>query len=485
MRALALLLLLSAWRTSAEEDGHDHHDHGHDHGHGEGLETKMIFPGHTNPVRLVWTNLEESHPHVFLVHVGDGAACGHEELEEAEEKLESIRESDPSEAEAGQNLTADGAYELETPSGDAKAVSFSLFLQPSVCTAFFAEHGVDELGFFFIDATTGLELSPSFVEEEEGGGHGHNHGACNVGIPSVAGYDFSLHIGGIFIVLIASALGVGAPFIISKFAGEDSWWVAYGKHFGTGVVLSTALVHMLLPAVSNMNAECLEGWGGDYEAYPYLFTLIAILAVHAFERFLNYRAKALMGDSSTPEDALEKSEEAVGHAHPVALSNKQATFEVVIQAYLLEVGFSFHSVFIGITLGVNIGASFTSLLVALTFHQCFEGVGLGSRLVDPLCDLKWYNLFALAAIFALSAPLGMAIGVGIVSSYDPSQPSFLLATGIIEAMSAGILLYIGFLILLGDFARDLDRAKAREHIFGLYLALYGGAGLMSFIGKYI
>ena len=45
---------------------------------------------------------------------------------------------------------------------------------------------------------------------------------------------------------------------------------------------------------------------------------------------------------------------------------------------VLELGIIFHSVIIGVDLGANQSVStIRPLLVALSFHQFFEGVGLG------------------------------------------------------------------------------------------------------------
>ena len=47
-----------------------------------------------------------------------------------------------------------------------------------------------------------------------------------------------------------------------------------------------------------------------------------------------------------------------------------------ITAYILEVGIALHSVVIGVTLGVSRGPEFVSLLIAVAFHQFFEGFAL-------------------------------------------------------------------------------------------------------------
>ena len=53
---------------------------------------------------------------------------------------------------------------------------------------------------------------------------------------------------------------------------------------------------------------------------------------------------------------------------------------------VLETGIAFHSVLIGIALGVsNSPCTIRPLLAALTFHQFFEGVALGSCLLQVGC----------------------------------------------------------------------------------------------------
>ncbi len=51
----------------------------------------------------------------------------------------------------------------------------------------------------------------------------------------------------------------------------------------------------------------------------------------------------------------------------------------VVNITLLEGGILFHSVFVGITVSITING-FVVLLIAIIFHQVFEGLGLGSRI---------------------------------------------------------------------------------------------------------
>ena len=61
----------------------------------------------------------------------------------------------------------------------------------------------------------------------------------------------------------------------------------------------------------------------------------------------------------------------------------EKSFRQQIAAFLiLEFGVIFHSVIIGLNLGV-VGNEFNTLYPVLVFHQSFEGLGIGARYVLP------------------------------------------------------------------------------------------------------
>ena len=174
------------------------------------------------------------------------------------------------------------------------------------------------------------------------------------------------------------------------------------------------------------------------------------------------------------------------HMRAVAASSVTA----LTAAIMLEFGLSVHSIFIGLAVGVVGDGQLTALLTALSFHQFFEGISLGARLFDTDFSLSMDSL--LAAIFSVSAPAGMAIGVALIGSggLDTAGPTFLLVQGTLDSICAGILLYIGFSLLLADFPADVrkfgahgPRAAAKRAT--MFAALWLGGGLMAYIGLYL
>lgn len=79
----------------------------------------------------------------------------------------------------------------------------------------------------------------------------------------------------------------------------------------------------------------------------------------------------------------------------------------------------------------------------------FEGLALGSRIALLKFEHgRGYEKWVMAFAFALITPIGIAIGVGVHNGYNPNSDAALLSIGVLDAVSAGILLYAGLVELL-------------------------------------
>src|SRR5260370_14946679 len=78
------------------------------------------------------------------------------------------------------------------------------------------------------------------------------------------------------------------------------------------------------------------------------------------------------------------------------------------------------------------------------FLEMFEGLGLGSRLAYLELP-KGYDWVPIAGgiVYSIATPLGVAIGLGVRSTYNPDSMIANLVTGTLDSISAGILLYTG------------------------------------------
>jgi zinc transporter ZupT len=100
---------------------------------------------------------------------------------------------------------------------------------------------------------------------------------------------------------------------------------------------------------------------------------------------------------------------------------------------LLEGGILFHSVFVGMTVSITVDG-FLVLLVAIMFHQMFEGLGLGARIAAVPYPRGSVRPWLLVVAFGMTAPIGQAIGLAVKDSYDPNSAFGLIIVGVFNAM---------------------------------------------------
>lgn len=187
----------------------------------------------------------------------------------------------------------------------------------------------------------------------------------------------------------------------------------------------------------------------------------------------------------SPHRATSPTEEANNPQSPLSMHQQQQ--KMLLQCLLLEAGILFHSIFIGMALSVATGTSFIVLLVAISFHQTFEGLALGSRIAAitsfPASSPKPW-LMALA--YGATTPVGQAIGLLVHNLYDPASQTGLLMVGVMNAISSGLLLFAGLVELLAeDFLSDksYEVLRGRRRVEAS-AAVVGGGMLMALVGAW-
>jgi zinc transporter 1/2/3 len=76
--------------------------------------------------------------------------------------------------------------------------------------------------------------------------------------------------------------------------------------------------------------------------------------------------------------------------------------------------------------------------------ETFEGLGLGSRLAGMKLPSSYNYVPIVAAIlYGLTTPIGIAVGLGVRTTYNPASTRASIVSGVLDALSAGILIYTG------------------------------------------
>ncbi|KAI0060637.1 ZIP-like iron-zinc transporter [Artomyces pyxidatus] len=315
-----------------------------------------------------------------------------------------------------------------------------------------------------------------------------------------------LRIASVFIIWAGSSFGALFPVLArrSSLVNVPHSVFDFAKYFGSGVIIATAFIHLLDPAIDELSSPCL---GAAWQEYPYalalaLFSIFAIFIIELLAfRIGTAKLKKLgithdahghgVGSVSAhgPEGASDAIREVGKTVDASDVENEEvdesAAAAQVIGVAILEFGVVLHSVLVGLTLAVDPG--FKVLFVVIVFHQLFEGLGIGSRLAYLRMPAR-YNWVPIAAalFYGLTTPIGIAVGLGVRTTYNPGSARASAVSGILDALSAGILIYTGLVELLAHeflFSRDMREASNGKLAYALG-CMCTGCGLMALLGKW-
>ncbi|KAL6234528.1 hypothetical protein BDW75DRAFT_251418 [Aspergillus navahoensis] len=343
----------------------------------------------------------------------------------------------------------------------------------------------------------GVEHCVSAGESESGGSTSKS--SCGL---QTRDYDMPLRIGTLFVILVTSSIGVFLPMGLVKLpsATINVWASTIIKQFGTGVILSTAFVHLYTHADLMFGNECLGEL--EYEATTSAIVMAGIflsfLTEYLGHRFILARSArsavqsqpADNGSNVSSKSAAEQAPQphqhatlaGLGHHHGGDPTNPNSKLSVLV----MEAGVIFHSILIGVTLVVAGDSFYKTLLVVIVFHQFFEGLALGAR-IALLPGRTFPTKAIMGGVFALITPIGMAIGMGVIHSFNGQDRETLIALGTLDALSAGILVWVG---VVDMWARDWvieggDMFSAPlGHVAAGGISLIAGMVLMGVLGKW-
>ncbi|KAF2674211.1 Zinc/iron permease [Microthyrium microscopicum] len=408
-------------------------------------------------------------------------------------------------------------------------------------------------------------------------------------------YNLSIHVVALFVILILSVAACAFPIAAKRFPHfpVPHLFLFLSRHFGTGVLIATAFVHLFPTAYISLTDPCLPPfWNKKYPAMPGLIAMTSVFLVVGIEMFFAMRgAKHSHGSgfeslgmedddatshthheghkpgnthnsesrrsfsfrrkppdiflptTSSTDNLMAGRSPSIGHPSPLppsilfsaddpsrtsiesthsvdgleleelnstqesgllngntkrslGSSSENSSEETAIQngpdrkallqCLLLEAGILFHSIFIGMALSVTPAPAFYVLLLAISFHQTFEGLALGSRISALAFPAYSPQPWLMALAYGMTTPIGQAIGLAIHGMYDPASETGLLSVGIMNAISSGLLLFAGMVELLAaDFLSEesFQTLKGRRR-YQACASVVGGALLMALVGAW-
>ncbi|XP_050370046.1 fe(2+) transport protein 1-like [Argentina anserina] len=303
-------------------------------------------------------------------------------------------------------------------------------------------------------------------------------------------------------ILVTSMIGVSLPLLTRSVPAlhPDGNIFVVVKCFAGGIILGTGFMHVLPDSFETLSSICLPD--KPWHKFPFsgffamLSAIVTMMVDSMGTSIYSRRSKAGVNPDTDGVTATDGDQElavaAGGHGHFHSQNHQvvkgsgegesQLTrFRVV--AMVLELGIIVHSVVIGLSLGAtNNTCTIKGLVAALCFHQMFEGMGLGGCILQA--RYKFMKNAVMVFFFSATTPFGILLGMAISNTYKENSPKALATVGLLDACSAGLLIYMALVDLLSvDFMGPKLQRSIKLQIKS-YMATILGAGCMSLLAKW-
>ncbi|KAL3632339.1 putative zinc transporter 10 [Castilleja foliolosa] len=297
-------------------------------------------------------------------------------------------------------------------------------------------------------------------------------------------------------ILVTSIIGVCLPLVTRSIPAlhPDRSLFVIVKAFAAGIILATGFMHVLPDSFDMLWSDCLKE--NPWHKFPFtgfvamLSAIITLIIDSMATSLYSKKHQAVLPESDGGDREMAEVEGGRGghahfhgHHHGAKVNAGPQLLRYRVIAMVLELGIIVHSIVIGLSLGAsNNTCSIKGLVAALCFHQMFEGMGLGGCILQA--EYKFMKKAAMAFFFAVTTPFGIALGMGLSSTYKENSPRSLITVGLLNASSAGLLIYMALVDLLAaDFMGPKLQGSVKLQIKS-YAAVLLGAGGMSLMAKW-
>ncbi|KAI3456825.1 hypothetical protein Pfo_013488 [Paulownia fortunei] len=287
----------------------------------------------------------------------------------------------------------------------------------------------------------------------------------------------------LILVFVGTFAGGMSPYFMKWNEG----FLIIGTQFAGGVFLGTALMHFL--------SDSNETFGDlTSKKYPfafmlasagYLLTMLAdCLVSYVYGKHGNGSANgdvelqvghnAAGNDNGLSSDSKLRENATEGHFTKPSLAATSLGDSILLIAALC-----FHSVFEGIAIGVaETKADAWRALWTVCLHKIFAAIAMGIALLRMIPDRPLLSCAAYAFAFAISSPVGVAIGIIIDATTQGSVADWMFAISM--GLACGVFIYVSINHLLskGYKPQKMVSYDTPHHRF---LAVLLGVGVIAVV----
>ncbi|KAL6975204.1 Zinc transporter 11 [Sarracenia purpurea var. burkii] len=287
----------------------------------------------------------------------------------------------------------------------------------------------------------------------------------------------------LILVFVGTFVGGISPY----FMKWNDGFLVLGTQFAGGVFLGTALMHFL--------SDSNETFGDlTSKSYPFAFMLscagylVTMLADYVIAHIYGKKIDGSDGDIELQGNAkgggsIGRSSESqyqvqVG-AHNLHSKTPLATATSFGDSVLLIVALCFHSVFEGIAIGVaETKADAWKALWTISLHKIFAAIAMGIALLRMIPDRPLLSCAAYAFAFAISSPIGVAIGIIIDATTEGVVADWIYAISM--GLACGVFVYVSINHLLSK-GYTPEKSISIDTPFYKFLAVLLGVGVIAVV----
>ncbi|XP_008244614.2 PREDICTED: zinc transporter 11-like [Prunus mume] len=254
------------------------------------------------------------------------------------------------------------------------------------------------------------------------------------------------------------------PGVSPCFFKWSEWFLVLGTQFAGGVFLGTALMHFLSDADETFKDLTKK-------EYPFAFMLACggFLLTMLADCVISYVLEKNKGGGSAPDLELQGKDKA----------NVRQGLTSLGDSILLIVALCFHSVFEGIAIGVaNTKADAWKALWTISLHKVFAAIAMGIALLRMMPNRPFLSCAVYAFAFAISSPIGVAIGILIDATTQGAVADWIFAISM--GIACGVFIYVAVNHLLAKGYKP-NKAVSIDKPHYKFLAVLLGVGVIAVV----
>lgn len=307
-----------------------------------------------------------------------------------------------------------------------------------------------------------------------------------------------MQIGSILAVFVCSLAGfVGAYAISKQECYQYSQLRSIVAMFSAGMMLSLGFIHITSEVILDLNEHVKFPLGA---CMVLAGLIVMIIFEHSSQPYKESHRDNVYNEDNEFIVSLNEcthyldiegaqSTYNIGeHSYPciTTLHPRNETYKSLLSFWMLEVACVFHSIFIGLSLGMipisSMSNTYTSLTIALCFHQVLEGVSVGN--LSNELHMSNIKVVLSAFVYSIAAPSGIVIGMCIDKNLVANETSTIIVLSF-QGFAAGMLLYVALFQLIAEELRKKNTHTKVNQKMSLYIALLCGVSSMSIIALWL